>query len=156
MCAFRCHFLVIVIMVESWSMAFVLPVITHNKVSANMQSAARQCAYSAYKHTHTHIHAHTHGTLGGSQQLVHFLPSVKAHLSQLLFWREDKAKKECASLSFPTSPSPFPAFSVALLPWLVYLIIPMVSYCSSSSHKPSFPKSHLSLISSYTLSFSTY
>lgn len=43
-----------------------------------------------------------------------------------------RGKKECASLSFPVSPSPFPAVSV-VLPSLVYLIIPKVSYCSSSS-----------------------
>lgn len=148
---------------EFWSMGFVSSIITHNKVSANMQSAARQCAYSAYKHTHTH------STLGGSQQLVHFLPSVKAHLSQLLFWREEEGKKECASLSFPVSPSPFPVTSVAFLPWLVYLIIPMVSYCYSSSNTVmwflsfssfcfslALPKPYLPLISSYTLSVSIY
>lgn len=83
--------------------------------------------YSAYKHP-----LHT-GWGGCSQQLVHFLLSVKSHLSQLLFWREEDGKKECARLSFPVSPSPFPDAPVASFPSLVYLIIPMVSYCFFSS-----------------------
>lgn len=45
---------IFVIMGDFWSMGFVSPVITHNKVSAFMRSAARKCAYSAHKHTHTH------------------------------------------------------------------------------------------------------
>lgn len=89
---------IFVIMGKFWSMGFVPPVITHNKVTANMRSAAS---------VHTqHINTHT---LGGSQQSVHFLPPVKAHLSQLPFWREQEGKKECASLRFPVSLSTFPA-----------------------------------------------
>lgn len=92
------------------------------------------CLHAVCSQTVCTLSTHTHSTLGGSQQHVHFLPPVKAHLSQLLFWRGQERKKECASLRFPDDPSPIPA----------------LTYLSNYSHRHQPPSSstltsHLSL-----------
>lgn len=80
------------------------PIIAPNKVSANMQSAARQCVRPRHINTQ-----HTEGEEGGGG---YFLPSVKAHLSQLLFLRRTRGRKGMR-FTHPSGPSPFLLFKIS-------------------------------------------